>query len=174
MWKSAWRLLIDAIYVYRVLQNLAGNATRVMPKHQIIISVGKKKRPLDQCGGWWTGYSRKDRERVFTSRLPRPWMTVVPVRLGGYESSLSIVSRIAFWFNGRMSVDESPTLGGARFIDFAGAPVSVKYWSRWIDPKSSEKNTQRWIKTGNACNLAKLNFGSNSMDIANLRPSINR
>ena len=29
---------------------------------------------------------------------------------------LSIVSRIAFWFNAKLSVDESPTLHGARFI----------------------------------------------------------
>jgi len=28
---------------------------------------------------------------------------------------LSIVSRIAFWFGGRVEVDQSPTLGGARF-----------------------------------------------------------
>ena len=32
--------------------------------------------------------------------------------VSAYQSCL----RIAFWFNGRMSVDESPTLGGARFI----------------------------------------------------------
>lgn len=34
---------------------------------------------------------------------------------GGYGLGLSIVSRIAFWFSGNMSVDESPSLHGARF-----------------------------------------------------------
>ena len=35
---------------------------------------------------------------------------------GGYGLGLSIVSRIAFWFNGSMKVDESRELGGARFV----------------------------------------------------------
>lgn len=35
--------------------------------------------------------------------------------MGGYGLGLSIVSRIAFWFGGRMEVDQSPELGGARF-----------------------------------------------------------
>ena len=29
---------------------------------------------------------------------------------------VSIVSRIAYWFGGEIKVDESPSLGGARFI----------------------------------------------------------
>ena len=35
---------------------------------------------------------------------------------GGYGLGLSIVSRIAYWFGGEIQVDQSPTLGGARFI----------------------------------------------------------
>ena len=35
---------------------------------------------------------------------------------GGYGLGLSIVSRIAYWFGGSIQVDQSPTLGGARFI----------------------------------------------------------
>jgi two-component system sensor histidine kinase RstB len=29
---------------------------------------------------------------------------------------LSIVSRIAFWFGGQIKVEESPNLGGAKFV----------------------------------------------------------
>ena len=48
-------------------------------------------------------------------KLLPDWMIVVPV-LQGYGLGLSIVSRIAYWFGGEIQVDQSPTLGGARFI----------------------------------------------------------
>lgn len=35
---------------------------------------------------------------------------------GGYGLGLSIVSRIAFWFGGNIKVEQSPTLGGAKFV----------------------------------------------------------
>ena len=35
---------------------------------------------------------------------------------GGYGLGLSIVSRIAFWFGGQIKVEESPVLGGAKFV----------------------------------------------------------
>jgi two-component system sensor histidine kinase RstB len=35
---------------------------------------------------------------------------------GGYGLGLSIVSRIAFWFGGQIKVEESPNLGGAKFV----------------------------------------------------------
>ena len=49
-------------------------------------------------------------------KLLPDWMIVVPVLQGVYGLGLSIVSRIAYWFGGEIQVDQSPTLGGARFI----------------------------------------------------------
>ena len=59
------------------------------------------------------GISEADREKVF---IPFSRLDDSRTRAsGGYGLGLSIVSRIAFWFNGNMSVDESPEFGGARF-----------------------------------------------------------
>ncbi|GGL95193.1 two-component sensor histidine kinase [Streptomyces cinereus] len=104
----------DRRYLHRVLQNLAGNATRYA-ESTIIISAGLEKNEafisVEDDG---QGIPEKDREKVF---IPFARLDDSRTRAsGGYGLGLSIVSRIAFWFNGRMSVDESPTLGGARFI----------------------------------------------------------
>ena len=60
------------------------------------------------------GIPEADRDKVF---IPFARLDDSRTRAsGGYGLGLSIVSRIAFWFHGEMSVDESPELGGARFI----------------------------------------------------------
>lgn len=57
---------------------------------------------------------RKDRERVF---IPFARLDDSRTRsTGGRWPGLSICICIAFWFNGKMKVDESPSLGGARFV----------------------------------------------------------
>lgn len=104
----------DRRYLHRVLQNLAGNATRYA-ENKIIISAGVNKTEafisVEDDG---QGIPEKDREKVF---IPFARLDDSRTRAsGGYGLGLSIVSRIAFWFNGIMAVDESPTLGGARFI----------------------------------------------------------
>ena len=104
----------DRRYLHRVLQNLAGNATRYA-ESKIIVSAGVNKTEafisVEDDG---QGIPEKDREKVF---IPFARLDDSRTRAsGGYGLGLSIVSRIAFWFNGKMSVDESPTLGGARFI----------------------------------------------------------
>ncbi len=105
--------MADRRYLHRVLQNLAGNATRYA-NHKIIVSAGvKNKRAFVTVEDDGQGIAEKDREKVFV-----PFARLDDSRTrssGGYGLGLSIVSRIAFWFNGNMSVDESPTLGGARF-----------------------------------------------------------
>ncbi|MCP5927762.1 ATP-binding protein, partial [Klebsiella pneumoniae] len=60
------------------------------------------------------GIPEQDRKRVFEAfaRLDDSRTRAS----GGYGLGLSIVSRIAYWFGGEIKVDESPTLGGARFI----------------------------------------------------------
>ena len=104
----------DRRYLHRVIQNLAGNALRYA-EGTIIISAGVKKGnafvSVEDDG---QGIPEEDREKVF---IPFARLDDSRTRAsGGYGLGLSIVSRIAFWFNGSMSVDESPKLGGARFI----------------------------------------------------------
>lgn len=104
----------DRRYLHRVLQNLAGNATRYA-EGRIIINAGLDKNEAYICvEDDGQGIPEKDREKVF---IPFARLDDSRTRAsGGYGLGLSIVSRIAFWFNGHMSVDESPELGGARFI----------------------------------------------------------
>ena len=104
----------DRRYLHRVVQNLAGNALRYA-ESTIIVSAGVKKGiafvSVEDDGH---GIPEEDREKVF---IPFARLDDSRTRAsGGYGLGLSIVSRIAFWFNGNMKVDESPKLGGARFI----------------------------------------------------------
>ncbi len=101
-------------YLHRVLQNLAGNATRYA-NSEICLSAGI----YDSCvyisvEDDGEGIAEKDRERVF-----QPFTRLDDSRTrasGGYGLGLSIVSRIAFWFGGNIKVEQSPTLGGAKFM----------------------------------------------------------
>lgn len=104
----------DRRYLHRVIQNLAGNALRYA-ETTIIISAGVKKGnafvSVEDDG---QGIAESDREKVF---IPFSRLDDSRTRAsGGYGLGLSIVSRIAFWFNGSMKVDESQKLGGARFV----------------------------------------------------------
>ena len=128
----------DRRYLHRVLQNLAGNATRYA-ESTIIISAGLEKNEafisVEDDG---QGIPEKDREKVF---IPFARLDDSRTRAsGGYGLGLSIVSRIAFWFNGRMSVDESPTLGGARFImTWPKSQLASSIEADEMTQKSSEK-----------------------------------
>ncbi|WP_227428992.1 ATP-binding protein [Psychrobacter sp. I-STPA6b] len=106
--------IADRRYLHRVVQNLAGNALRYA-ESTIIVSAGVHKGEafvsVEDDG---QGIPEEDREKVF---IPFARLDDSRTRAsGGYGLGLSIVSRIAFWFNGNMKVDESPELGGARFI----------------------------------------------------------
>jgi two-component system sensor histidine kinase RstB len=100
-------------YLHRVVQNLAGNAVRYADS-RIRISAGiEQGKAFVRVEDDGPGIPEKDRERVF---LPFARLDDSRTRAsGGYGLGLSIVSRIAFWFGGGMEVDQSPTLGGARF-----------------------------------------------------------
>lgn len=122
--------MADRRYLHRVLQNLAGNATRYA-KSQVIISAGvKNKRAFVTVEDDGQGIAEKDRQKVFV-----PFARLDDSRTrasGGYGLGLSIVSRIAFWFYGQMQVDESPSLKGARFtmqwpVKQAGVQVAPTY-----------------------------------------------
>lgn len=102
-------------YLHRVVQNLVGNAVRYCDQ-RILMSAGIQDDGLafvcvEDDG---PGIPEEDRARIFEAfaRLDDSRTRAS----GGYGLGLSIVSRIAFWFGGRIEVDQSPTLGGARFI----------------------------------------------------------
>lgn len=106
--------IADRRYLHRVLQNLAGNATRYAQQTVLINATVNGKNAIISVEDDGHGIPEKDRERVF---IPFARLDDSRTRAtGGYGLGLSIVSRIAFWFNGKMKVDESPSLGGARFI----------------------------------------------------------
>lgn len=102
-------------YLHRVVQNLVGNAVRYCDNKVWITggihSDGMAFVCVEDDG---TGIPEQDRKRVFEAfaRLDDSRTRAS----GGYGLGLSIVSRIAYWFGGEIKVDESPTLGGARFI----------------------------------------------------------
>ncbi len=102
-------------YLHRVVQNLVGNAVRYCD-HKVLISGGINEQGMayvcvEDDG---RGIPEQDRERVFEAfaRLDDSRTRAS----GGYGLGLSIVSRIAYWFGGKVEVDQSPNLGGARFM----------------------------------------------------------
>lgn len=104
----------DRRYLHRVLQNLAGNATRYANSKVIVNAKVEKNMAMICVEDDGQGIPEKDREKVF---IPFARLDDSRTRAsGGYGLGLSIVSRIAFWFNGEMTVDASPQLGGARFM----------------------------------------------------------
>ncbi len=129
--------IADRRYLHRVLQNLAGNATRYAEKKIIVNAMVKGKEAIISVEDDGHGIPEKDRERVF---IPFARLDDSRTRAtGGYGLGLSIVSRIAFWFNGKMKVDESPTLGGARFImTWPVKPLTGSIAADEITQKSSE------------------------------------
>lgn len=102
-------------YLHRVVQNLVGNAVRYCD-HEVLVSGGVTAQGVayvcvEDDG---PGIPEEDRSRVFEAfaRLDDSRTRAS----GGYGLGLSIVSRIAYWFGGKIEVDQSTTLGGARFI----------------------------------------------------------
>ena len=111
-------------YLHRVVQNLVGNAVRY-GDHQVLVSGG-----INDSGMAYVcveddgpGIPEDERERVFEAfaRLDDSRTRAS----GGYGLGLSIVSRIAYWFGGSVKVDQSPSLGGARFPIPTSTVVSV-------------------------------------------------
>lgn len=125
-------------YLHRVIQNLVGNAVRYCD-NKVLISGG-----LDQDGQAYVsveddgpGIPEVDRARVFEAfaRLDDSRTRAS----GGYGLGLSIVSRIVYWFGGTIQVDQSPTLGGARFTMTWPAQRYVKKSKRKMLEKKPEE-----------------------------------
>ncbi|WP_205276487.1 ATP-binding protein [Moraxella canis] len=106
--------MADRRYLHRVVQNLVGNALRYA-QSTVMLSAGViKGEAFISVEDDGHGIAEENREKVF---IPFARLDDSRTRAsGGYGLGLSIVSRIAFWFNANLSVDESPTLHGARFI----------------------------------------------------------
>ena len=109
-------IVVDAErrYLHRVVQNLVGNAVRYCD-HKVIVSGGINDEGLAyvQVEDDGAGVPEEERQRIFEAfaRLDDSRTRAS----GGYGLGLSIVSRIAYWFGGKIEVDQSPVLGGARF-----------------------------------------------------------
>ena len=101
-------------YLHRVVQNLVGNAVRYCD-HKVIVSGGVNDAGFAyvQVEDDGAGIPEEERQRIFEAfaRLDDSRTRAS----GGYGLGLSIVSRIAYWFGGKIEVDQSPILGGARF-----------------------------------------------------------
>lgn len=103
----------DAKYIKRVLQNFLGNGIRHADS-QIQVSIGQNATTLwidvEDDGN---GVDEVDRKRIFDpfSRLDESRNR----SLGNYGLGLSIVARIAFWFDGEAVALSSDELGGAKF-----------------------------------------------------------
>lgn len=136
----------DRRYLHRVVQNLAGNALRYADS-KIIVSAGVKKGEafvtVEDDGH---GIPEEDRDKVFA-----PFTRLDDSRTrstGGYGLGLSIVSRIAFWFNGKMSVDESPELKGARFtMRWPAKQISQAISADEMTQEQSEKILMERVET---------------------------
>lgn len=102
-------------YLHRVVQNLVGNAVRYCDD-RVLISGGLNENGMAYISveDDGPGIPEDERSRVFDAfaRLDNSRTRAS----GGYGLGLSIVSRIAYWFGGTITIDESPSLGGARFI----------------------------------------------------------
>lgn len=109
-------LIVDAErrYLHRVVQNLVGNAVRYCD-HKVIVSGGVDDDGLAyvRVEDDGAGIPEEDRQRIFEAfaRLDNSRTRAS----GGYGLGLSIVSRIAYWFGGKIEVGQSSTLGGASF-----------------------------------------------------------
>ena len=102
-------------YLHRVVQNLVGNAIRYCDhKVQVSGGIGADGKAYICVEDDGPGIPEQERSRIFEAfaRLDDSRTRAS----GGYGLGLSIVSRIAYWFGGEIRVDQSPILGGARFI----------------------------------------------------------
>lgn len=100
-------------YLHRVVQNFVGNALRYC-NSTVQVSGGIEDGFAFVCvEDDGQGIAEKDRAKVFEAfaRLDDSRTRAS----GGYGLGLSIVSRIAYWFGGKVEVDQSPKLSGARF-----------------------------------------------------------
>jgi two-component system sensor histidine kinase RstB len=103
----------DSRYLQRALQNLVANACRHAHSRVLIRLHGEPRLVRIDVEDDGPGVPVAERLEVFKpfSRLDNSRTR----RSGGYGLGLSIVQKVMNWHGGSVSVDDSPTLGGARF-----------------------------------------------------------
>lgn len=100
-------------YLHRILQNLVTNAVRY-GRSQVRMSYHLEgQQACIEVEDNGEGIPDVERARIFEpfARLDQSRQR----KSGGYGLGLSIVKRIVEWHGGHVLVDQSPTLGGARF-----------------------------------------------------------
>ncbi|RUR36965.1 ATP-binding protein [Vreelandella populi] len=106
-------LLAEPRYLQRALQNLVGNACRYGKKHVTIRLWSEEHLVRIDVEDDGPGIPFEARVDIF-----KPFTRLDDSRarsLGGYGLGLSIVQKIMAGHGGSVTVDTSPTLGGARF-----------------------------------------------------------
>lgn len=103
----------ESRYLQRALQNLVANACRHARSRVVIRLHGEARLVRLDVEDDGPGIPASERLQVF-----KPFARLDDSRTrrsGGYGLGLSIVQKVMTWHGGSASVDESPTLGGARF-----------------------------------------------------------
>lgn len=103
----------ESRYLQRALQNMVANACQYARSRVVIRLHGEARLVRLDVEDDGPGIPAAERLQVFKpfARLDNSRTR----RSGGYGLGLSIVQKVMTWHGGSASVDESPTLGGARF-----------------------------------------------------------
>ncbi|WP_043529484.1 ATP-binding protein [Litchfieldella xinjiangensis] len=106
-------VLAEPRYLQRALQNLVANACRHAESNVLIRLRGEAQAVRLDVEDDGPGVPESDRMEIFKpfARLDNSRTR----RSGGYGLGLSIVQKIMAWHGGSVMVDDSPSLGGARF-----------------------------------------------------------
>ncbi|WP_067099666.1 ATP-binding protein [Marinomonas atlantica] len=103
----------DTHHLHRALQNLILNASKYANSSIAITFTEDTERWQVDIEDDGPGIPAEDRDKVF---IPFQRLDNSRTRAsGGYGLGLAIVQRIAFWHGGAVLVEESETLGGAKF-----------------------------------------------------------
>lgn len=103
----------DSHHLHRALQNLILNASKYANSSIAITFTEDTERWQVDIEDDGPGIPVEDRDKVF---IPFQRLDNSRTRAsGGYGLGLAIVQRIAFWHGGAVLVEESETLGGAKF-----------------------------------------------------------
>jgi two-component system, OmpR family, sensor histidine kinase RstB len=105
--------LAEPRYLQRALQNLVANACRHARSRVVIRVQGEPRLVRIDVEDDGPGVPASERQAIF-----KPFARLDDSRTrssGGYGLGLSIVQKVMTWHGGSAGVDDSPTLGGARF-----------------------------------------------------------
>ncbi len=109
--KNSASLLADPFYLHSLLQNLTDNAIK-NAKNIILIGITQKEDELiltiEDDG---KGIADNEKEKVF-----QPFYRAADNENSGYGLGLSIANRIVIWHKGKIHIENSDKLGGAKIV----------------------------------------------------------